>query len=123
MGSALCVMAGRLRSLGHTYFSYMSTGSALDVMDYGSAKAESSTQDYLLVLCLYDLYLQVISITAEQYTFCFFPFYGEDPVSDLSLHVLWALRSTLWVFGYSSLVMPIPPTRARAPCSMLWTMG
>ena len=65
-------MGGRLRSLGNTCFPYMSTGSALDVMDYGSAKAESSTQDYLLVLRLYDLYLQVISITAEQYTFLFF---------------------------------------------------
>ena len=49
--------------------------------------------------------------------------YGEDLVSDLFLHVLRAPRSTLWVVGYGSLVMPIPPTRARAPRSMLWTMG
>ena len=119
----LCVMGGRLWSHGHTCFSNMSTGSALNVMDYGLAKAESSTQDYLLVLRLYDLYLQVISITAEQYTFRFFPFYGEDPVSDLSLHVLRAPRSALCVVGCGSLVTPVPPTRARAPCSTLWTMG
>ena len=42
-GSALCVMGGRLWSFGHTCFSYMSTGSALNIMDYGSAKAENST--------------------------------------------------------------------------------
>ena len=116
-------MGGRLWSLGHTYFSYMSTGSALDVMDYGSAKAESSTQDYLFVLCLYDLYLQVISITVEKCTFRFFSFYGEDPVSDLSLHVLRALRSALWVVGCGSLATPVCPTRLRALRSTLWTMG
>ena len=38
-GSALCVMGGRLRFLVHVYYSYMCTGSALDVMDYGLAKA------------------------------------------------------------------------------------
>ena len=54
--------------------------------------------------------------------FCFV-LYGEDPVSDLSLHVLRALRSALWVVGYGSLVTPIPPTRAQAPRSTLWTMG
>ncbi|XP_066333703.1 uncharacterized protein [Miscanthus floridulus] len=40
---ALCVMGSRLRFLGHTCLSYTSTGSALDIIDYGSAKAESST--------------------------------------------------------------------------------
>ena len=39
MGSALCVMGGRLRFLGHACYSYMCMGSALDVMDYGLAKA------------------------------------------------------------------------------------
>ena len=39
--------------------------------------------------------------------------YGEDPVSDLSLHMLRAPRSVLWVVGCGSLVTPIPPTRAR----------
>ena len=39
MGSMLCVMGGQLWFLGHAYFSYMSTGSALDVMDYGLAEA------------------------------------------------------------------------------------
>ena len=39
-GSALCVMGGRLWFLGHAYSSYTCTGSALDVMDYGLAKAK-----------------------------------------------------------------------------------
>ena len=43
--------------------------------------------------------------------------YGEDPVSDLSLHVLRALRFTLWVVSNGSLVTPVPPTRAWAPRS------
>ena len=30
--------------------------------------------------------------------------YGEDPVSNLCLHVLWAPNSALWVVGYGSLV-------------------
>ena len=41
--------------------------------------------------------------------------YGEDPVSDLSLHVLRAPCSALWVVGYGSSIMPVPPTRAQAP--------
>ena len=40
-GSALYVMGGRLWFLGHTCSSYTCTGSALDIMDYGLAKAES----------------------------------------------------------------------------------
>ena len=67
-------------------------------------------------------YLQDISLTAEQHTFCSM-LYGEDPVSDLSLHVLWAPRSMLWVVGYGSLVTPVPPTHAWALRSMLWNMG
>ena len=38
-GSALYVMDGRLRFLGHACSSYMCMGSALDVMDYGLAEA------------------------------------------------------------------------------------
>ena len=34
-GSALYVMGGRLRFLGHVIYSYTCTGSMLDVMDYG----------------------------------------------------------------------------------------
>ena len=41
MGSTLCVMGGRLWFLGHACSSYMCTGSTLDVMVYGLAKAES----------------------------------------------------------------------------------
>ena len=48
MGSALCVMGGRLWFLGHAYSSYTCTGSALDVMDYRLAKAKSSVTNYLL---------------------------------------------------------------------------
>ena len=67
-------------------------------------------------------YLQNVSPIAEQHTFCSI-LYGEDPVSDLSLHVLWAPHSALWVIGCGSLVMPVPPTRPWAPHSTLWTMG
>ena len=66
--------------------------------------------------------LQGISLISEQHTFFFVPF-GEDPVSDPSLHVLRAPRSALWVVGCGSFVTPVHPTRPRAPCSMLWTMG
>ena len=45
MGSALCVMGGRLWFLGYANSSYTSTGFTLDVMDYGLAKAESSAQN------------------------------------------------------------------------------
>ena len=38
-GSALYVMGGRLRFLGHACSSYTCTGSMLDVMDYGLAEA------------------------------------------------------------------------------------
>ena len=44
-GSVLCVMGGRLWFPGHTCSSYTRTGSALDVMDYGLAKAESSVKN------------------------------------------------------------------------------
>jgi len=47
-GSALCVMGGQLWFLGRACFSYTCTGSALDVMDYGLSKAESSEQNLLL---------------------------------------------------------------------------
>ena len=91
-------------------------------MDYGLAKAESSVKELTARTPLYYVYLQVISPTAERHMFCS-ALYGEDPVYDLSLHVLWAPRSALWVVGCGSLVTPIPPTRARAPRSTLWTMG
>ena len=45
MGSVLYVMGGRLWFLGHARFSYMCTSSALDVMDYGLAKAEGSVKN------------------------------------------------------------------------------
>ena len=57
---------------------------------------------------------QNVSPIAEQHTFCSV-LYGEDPVSDLSLHMLRAPRSVLWVVDCGSLVTSVPPTRARAP--------
>ena len=39
MGSALYVIGGRLQFLGHVHYSYTCTGSTLDAMDYGLAKA------------------------------------------------------------------------------------
>ena len=120
--STLCVMGGRLWFLSHACSSYTCTGSALDVMDYGLAKAKSSVNNKPLGRHLYYVYLQVISPTAEQHTFCSV-LYGEDPVFDLSLHVLQAPRSVLWVVGYGFLVMPVLPTRARALRSTLWTIG
>ena len=61
-------------------------------------------------------------LIGEQHPF-FSVLFGDDPVSDFSLHVLWAPRSALWVVGCGSLVTPVPPTHARAPRSTLWTMG
>ena len=40
MGSTLYVMGGWLWFLGHVCSSYTCTGSALDVMEYGVAKAK-----------------------------------------------------------------------------------
>ena len=66
--------------------------------------------------------LQDILLISEQHTLCFV-LYGKDPVSNPSLHVLRALCSALWVVGCGSLVTSVPPTRAQALRSMLWTMG
>ena len=74
------------------------------------------------MLCHISPYLQDVSPIVEQHTFRSV-LYGEDLVFDLSLHVLRALHSVLWVVGYGSLVTPIPPTHAWAPRSTLWTMG
>ena len=71
---------------------------------------------------MFSPYLWNVSPTTEQHTFCSV-LYGEDPVSDLSLHMLRAPCSVLWVVGCGSLVTPVPPTHARAPRSTLWTMG
>ena len=45
MGSALCVMGGRLRFLGNACSSYTCMGSTLDVMDYGLAKAKEFSNE------------------------------------------------------------------------------
>ena len=56
MGSTLCVMGGRLWFFGHAYFSYTCTGSVLDVMDYGLAKANELSNELTartpLILCI-----------------------------------------------------------------------
>ena len=103
-GSAHCVMGGRQRLLDHACSSYTCTGSALDVMDYGLAKAKSPIKNQLLGRYLYYIYLQDFSPTAEQH---------------VSLCVLWrrpSLRSLprratgsalcvmggrLWFLGYA----------------------
>ena len=74
------------------------------------------------MLCHISPYLQDVSPIVEQHTFRSV-LYGEDPVFDLSLHVLRAPHSALWVVGCGSLVTPVPPTDPRAPRSTLWTMG
>ena len=66
--------------------------------------------------------LQDLSPISEQLT-SFSVLFGEDPVSDLSLNVLRAPRSALWVVGYGSLVTPLLPTHAWALRSTSWTMG
>ena len=43
--SALCVMGGRQRLLGDACSSYTCTGSALNIMDYGLAKAKSTVEN------------------------------------------------------------------------------
>ena len=43
--SALCVMGGRQRLLGHACSSYTCTGSTLDVMDYRLAKAKEFSNE------------------------------------------------------------------------------
>ena len=68
------------------------------------------------------LNLQDILLISDQPIF-FYVLFGEDPVSDPSLHVPWAPRSTLWVVGCGCLVMPFSPTRARALRSTLWVTG
>ena len=45
MGSALYVMGGRLLFLGHAFSSYTCMGSALDVTEYGLAKAKSPVKN------------------------------------------------------------------------------
>ena len=72
--------------------------------------------------CHVSPYLQDILPTAKQHTFCSM-LYGEDPVSDLSLHMLWAPRSALWVVGCGSSVTPVPPTRAWAPALDIMEYG
>ena len=47
MGSALYVMGGRQRLLSHAYSSYTCTGSALDVIDYGLAKAKDFSNELI----------------------------------------------------------------------------
>ena len=51
-GSALCVTGGRLWFLGHAYSSYTCTGSTLDVMDYGLAKAKEFSNELTAQLLL-----------------------------------------------------------------------
>ena len=99
-------MGGRLRFLGHAYSSYTCMGSALDVMDYGLAKAKDFSNELtartLIILRLSPSYfanrraahvplcslwrrpsLRSLPIRATGSVL-----YREDLVSDLFLHVL-----------------------------------
>ena len=55
--------------------------------------------------------------------FLFSDLFGDDPVSDFSLHMLRAPCSALWVVGCGPLVTPIFPTCLWALRSTLCTMG
>ena len=74
MGSTLCVMGGRLRFLGHACSSYTCTGSALDVMDYGLAKAKEFSSELtartLLILRIIALGLTLQRFFNEKLTNC-----------------------------------------------------
>ena len=79
MGFALCVMGGRLWFLGHAYSSYMCTGSALDIMDYGLAKAKEFNNELtartLLILCIIAL-----GLTLQR-------FFNEKLVNCINMHM------------------------------------
>ena len=66
MGSALCVMGGRLWFLSHTCSSYMCTGSALDVMDYGLAKAKDFSNE-LAARTLLILHIIVLGLILQRF--------------------------------------------------------
>ena len=107
----------------HIFFTENHRISVLQITEHVSSKSPTYLATrFLQTAEHFTLNLQDISPISEQPTF-FSVLFGEDPVSDLSLHVPRALRSALWVVGYGSLVTPISPTCARAPHSTLWTMG
>ena len=74
MGSALCIMGGRLRFLGDACSSYTSTGSTLDVMDYGIAKAKEFNNELtarmLLILCIIALGLLLQRFSPQMQSSC-----------------------------------------------------
>ena len=65
-GSALCVMGGRLRFLGHAYSSYTCTGSILDVMDYGLAKDKEFSNE-LTARTLLILRIIALGLTLQRF--------------------------------------------------------
>ena len=79
MGSALCVMGGRLRFLGHVCSSYTWTGSALDVMDYGLAKAKEFSNK-LTAWMLLILHIIAIGLTLQR-------FFTEILANCINMHV------------------------------------
>ena len=62
----LCVMGGRLRFLGDAYSSYMCTGSTLDVMGYGLAKAKEFSNE-LTARTLLILRIIVLGLTLQRF--------------------------------------------------------
>ena len=65
-GSALCVMGGRLRFLGHAYSSYTCTRSTLDVMNYGIAKAKEFSNE-LTARTLLILRIIALGLTLQRF--------------------------------------------------------
>ena len=59
-------MGGRLWFLGHAYSSYMCTGSALDVMDYGLAKAKEFSNK-LTAWMLLILHIIALGLTLQRF--------------------------------------------------------
>ena len=79
MGSALCVMGGRLQFLGHACSSYMCKGSALDIMDYGLAKAKEFSNE-LTARMLLILHIIALGLTLQR-------FFNEKLANCINMHM------------------------------------
>ena len=80
MSSTLYVMGGRLRFLGHARSSYMCTGSALDVMDYGLAKDKEFNNE-LTARMLLILRIIALGLLLQR-------FFTEIPANCIHLHLI-----------------------------------
>ena len=78
-GSTLCVMGGRLWFLGDACSSYMCMGSALDVMDYGLAKAKEFSNE-LIARMLLILRIIALGLTLQR-------FFNEILANCINMHM------------------------------------